>query len=207
MSSSHSGLELRLHFGTAGGRAGHRVTRHRGPLQVEQTLVDTPAESSLMPPGAPGPRAPLLSGPARPRAKPRRCPSSGVWAPPAPGSSHACTSLGRCPGSSDRPWRSKAGPTSRSFLLCGLSTVLCCDVLNQGILKEGRLEGHSPPRGRDALCSRSSPRRALEGDTLSPHPRPPSGGHSCCPGRRLPPRLNEGTTSPGCCLEEPVRLR
>lgn len=193
-----------------------------------------------------------------------------------------------------------------------LSAVLCCDVLNQGILKEGRLEGHSlglsprtrmcwfccpsgpsrsqkrvqasavpcgspqprqlpphngvlatgldcgpplhpkpvatalcaspllllsvslvgtlgaqtrgpqEPPNRRSSCSISSAlvpprtgcsvlslfsRRALEGDTLSPHPRPPSGGHSSCPGRRLPPRLNEGTTSPGCCLEEPVRLR
>lgn len=215
------------------------------------------------------------------------------------------------PSPADRPWRSKAGPTSRSFLLCGLSTVLCCDVLNRGILKEGHLEGHSPglpprtrmcwfccpsgppgsqkrvqapaapcgstrppqatsprrrprlgpglrsptpqpvatalcaspllllsvslvgtlgaqtrgpqePPNRRSSCSISSAlvpprtgcsvlslfsRRALEGDTLSPHPRPPSGGHSSCPGRWLPPRLNEGTTSPGCCLEEPVRLR
>ncbi len=63
-----------------------------------------------------------------------------------------------------------------------------------------------PPRTGCSVLSLFS-RRALEGDTLSPHPRPPSGGHSCCPGRRLPPRLNEGTTSPGCCLEEPVRLR
>ncbi len=117
----------------------------------------------------------------------------------APGSSHACTSLGRCPGSSDRPWRSKAGPTSRSFLLCGLSMVLCCDVLNRGILKEGRLEGHSPglpPRTRMCwFCCPSGPPGSQKRVQAPAAPcgstRPPQ---ATSPRRR--PRLGPGLRSP-----------